>query len=213
MMRSGVISVTIGMLPEMKITEPYSPSARAKASAKPVSSAGSTPGRSRARKVCQRDRAERRRRLFQLARRSSSSTGCTVRTTNGRPMNVSATSTPSGVNATLMPERLEQRAEPAVGRVHGGERDAGDRRRQRERQVDQRVDEPLPGKAVAHQHPRDEQAEDRVDRRRDEATRRRSAGSEATTRGAVTTSTNAGHVSAPVLMKAADSGISTISAR
>ena len=30
-------------------------------------------------------------------------TGCTVRTTKGRPMNVSATNTPSGVNATLMP--------------------------------------------------------------------------------------------------------------
>ena len=40
MMSSGVISRTIGMLPAMKITEPYSPSARAKASAKPVSSAG-----------------------------------------------------------------------------------------------------------------------------------------------------------------------------
>ena len=41
MMRSGVISVRMGMLPEMKTTEPYSPSARAKARAKPVSSAGS----------------------------------------------------------------------------------------------------------------------------------------------------------------------------
>ncbi len=35
------LGLTIGMLPAMKITEPYSPSARAKASAKPVSSAGS----------------------------------------------------------------------------------------------------------------------------------------------------------------------------
>ena len=33
----------------------------------------------------------------------SSSTGCTVRTTNGRPMKTSATKMPSGVNATLMP--------------------------------------------------------------------------------------------------------------
>ena len=39
MIISGVISDTIGMLPAMKITEPYSPTARAKASAKPVSSA------------------------------------------------------------------------------------------------------------------------------------------------------------------------------
>ena len=41
MISSGVISDSIGMLPAMKITEPYSPTARAKASAKPVSSAGS----------------------------------------------------------------------------------------------------------------------------------------------------------------------------
>ncbi len=45
MMSSGAISVFIGMLPEMKTTEPYSPSARAKASAKPVSSAGKSVGR------------------------------------------------------------------------------------------------------------------------------------------------------------------------
>ena len=30
-------------------------------------------------------------------------TGCTVRTTNGRPMKVSATTTPSGEKATLIP--------------------------------------------------------------------------------------------------------------
>ena len=35
MISSGVISVFMGMLPAMKITEPYSPSARANASAKP----------------------------------------------------------------------------------------------------------------------------------------------------------------------------------
>ena len=32
-------------------------------------------------------------------------TGCSVRTTNGSPMNTSATMMPSGVNATLMPHR------------------------------------------------------------------------------------------------------------
>ena len=33
----------------------------------------------------------------------SSMTGCTVRTTKGRPMKISATTMPSGVKATLMP--------------------------------------------------------------------------------------------------------------
>nr|GFB98022.1 hypothetical protein [Tanacetum cinerariifolium] len=40
----GRISVFIGMLPAMKITEPYSPTPRANASAKPVSQAGSSAG-------------------------------------------------------------------------------------------------------------------------------------------------------------------------
>ena len=40
-MRSGAISVRIGMLPEMNTTDPYSPMARANASATPVSHAGS----------------------------------------------------------------------------------------------------------------------------------------------------------------------------
>ena len=39
-MRSGTISVSPGLLPAIKITDPYSPIARAKASAKPVSIAG-----------------------------------------------------------------------------------------------------------------------------------------------------------------------------
>ena len=45
MISSEVISDTIGMLPAMKITEPYSPSARAKASVNPVSSAGTSAGK------------------------------------------------------------------------------------------------------------------------------------------------------------------------
>ena len=48
------------------------------------------------RNVCQRRGAERGRGLLDLAVESCS-TGCTVRTTNGRPMKVSATTMPSGV--------------------------------------------------------------------------------------------------------------------
>ena len=59
MMSSGAISVIIGMLPAMKITEPYSPSARAKASAKPVSSAGSTRREDHAAEGLPAGRAER----------------------------------------------------------------------------------------------------------------------------------------------------------
>ncbi|MNT91497.1 hypothetical protein D3C72_2326060 [compost metagenome] len=90
------------MLPEIKTTEPYSPVARAKDSANPVSSAGRIAGRITRWKVCSR-LAPRLAAASSSSCSTSSSTGCTVRTTNGRPMNVSATTTPSGVNATLIP--------------------------------------------------------------------------------------------------------------
>ena len=66
MMSSGVISDTIGMLPAMKMTEPYSPSARANASAKPVSSAGSSSAGSTRRKRLPARRAERGRGFLEL---------------------------------------------------------------------------------------------------------------------------------------------------
>ena len=68
MMMSGVISETIGMLPAMKITEPYSPIARAKASAKPVNSAGRTIGNTTRRKLVPARCAERGRGLLEFAR-------------------------------------------------------------------------------------------------------------------------------------------------
>ncbi len=92
----------------MKTTEPYSPVARAKASANPVNSAGAIAGRITRPKVCQRV-APRLAAASSSSRSSSSSTGCTVRTTNGRPMKVSAITTPRGVNATLMPSGSSQR--------------------------------------------------------------------------------------------------------
>ena len=53
-MSSGRISVFIGRLPEMKMTDPYSPMARAKARVKPVISAGTSSGRTTRRKTVQR---------------------------------------------------------------------------------------------------------------------------------------------------------------
>jgi hypothetical protein len=102
MISSGVISETNGMLPAMKITEPYSPIARDNASTKPVTTAGASSGSTTLQKACRRDApSEAAASSSSLSR--SSSTGCTVRTTNGRPMKISAISTPSGVNAALMP--------------------------------------------------------------------------------------------------------------
>ena len=66
MISSVVISVLNGRLPEMKTTDPYSPSARAKASVKPVTSAGSTPGSDDAEEGLAAARAEAGRRLLDL---------------------------------------------------------------------------------------------------------------------------------------------------
>jgi hypothetical protein len=91
-----VISVRIGKLPAMKITEPYSPMARASASVKPVASDGNTVGRMTRRKTIQRlapsDSA-----ASSMLTSTSSSAGCTERTTNGRPISVNATVTPTHV--------------------------------------------------------------------------------------------------------------------
>jgi hypothetical protein len=108
MISSGVISERSGMLPAMKITEPYSPRARASASTKPVSAAGSSSGSSTRRKICPRP-APSVAAASSISGERSRSTGCTVRTTNGKPTKVSAATTPSGVNATWMPAGSSQR--------------------------------------------------------------------------------------------------------
>ena len=90
------------MLPAMKITDPYSPTARAKLSANPVSTAGHSAGSMTRAKACAAE-APSVAAACSTSRSRSSSTGCKVRTTNGKPMKVSATTIPRGVNATLIP--------------------------------------------------------------------------------------------------------------
>ena len=77
------------MFPAIKMTDPYSPIARAKARAKPVSKAGRSGGSKTKRIVCTRQAPS-------VAEASSSSIsssamiGCTVRTTKGKPIKISA---------------------------------------------------------------------------------------------------------------------------
>ena len=63
----------------------------------------------------------------------------------------------------------EVEPERALGPVQGQQGQAGDDRRQRERQVDQRVDGALAREIVADQDPGDERAHDRVDQHDDRA--------------------------------------------
>ena len=60
-------------------------------------------------------------------------------------------------------ERSQQRAEPTVGREQCGQRDAGNRGRQCERHVDQRIGQVTAGEAVADHDPGDQQAEGHID--------------------------------------------------
>ena len=160
-MSSGAISVLIGMLPEMNTTEPYSPSARANASAKPVRSGGKTSGEDHVPERLPARGAEHRGRLFEIGVQSSS-TGCTVRTTKGKPDEREHDDTPSGVNATLRPSAASGAPSQPVRRVDRGHGDAGHRGRQREGQIDERVDHRLSEEPVAHEHPRQEQPHERV---------------------------------------------------
>ena len=81
----------------------------------------------------QRPRAERCA-ASSISRSSSISTGCTVRITNGSVTNSSASTTP--VRRVRDVDRRSGRSA-----VEGEQRQPGDDRRQRERQVDERVDE------------------------------------------------------------------------
>ena len=91
-----MISVLSGRLPEMNTTEPYSPMPRAKASVKPVASAGSTVGRMMRRNTW-KPPAPSDSAASSRSWRTSISAGCTERTTKGRPISTSATTTPSQV--------------------------------------------------------------------------------------------------------------------
>src|SRR5712692_178633 len=86
----------------MKMTEPYSPIARAKARANPVMIVGSRVGAMMLRKVRNRP-APSVAATSSTSRSMCSSTGCSVRTTNGSPTKVSAITTPNGVKAPWKP--------------------------------------------------------------------------------------------------------------
>ena len=157
MISSGAISDTLGILPAMKITEPYSPTARAKASAKPVSSAGIRLGR-----ITRRDGLPAV--APRLAAASSSSASSPQHRLHRAHHERQADEDQRHDDAQrrvgdLDAERRKRRAEPAVAGAYSvvsampatavGRRTAGRPARR----------QPLAGKAIAHQHPGDDQAE------------------------------------------------------
>src|ERR1700730_7120189 len=83
----GEICDLPGLLPAMKITEPYSPIARAKANANPLSQAGKISGKITRRKIVAL-LAPRLNAACSYSVSQSSSTGWTVRTTKGSPTKI-----------------------------------------------------------------------------------------------------------------------------
>jgi len=193
----------------MKITEPYSPTAREKPSATPVRSVGQIDGSTTQMKLWNLE-APRVSAARSTSRSRSPSTGCSVRTTNGRLTNASATTMPSGVYATRIPSGSSScpiqplgayravRAMPAtaVGSANGRSMMASNSRRPGKRW---RV------KAQAMMNPNTaliaaaSSAAPKLRR------------SEASTRGVVTTCQNLAGPSSAERRKAADRGSSTIS--
>ena len=95
---------------------------------------------------------------------TSRSTGVTSRTTNGTEMKIVASTIPGTAKMTWN----GQVAEPAAAAVDEDQRQADDDRRDRERQVDQRVQHRLAAEAAARERQRAEHAEDRVERHGDQ---------------------------------------------
>ena len=91
-----------GRLPESSTSEPYSLIPRAKDSAAPAAIAGTRDGRITRRNVVHR-LAPSEAAASSTSRSSDSSTGCTVRTTNGSVTKASARNTAIRVLATLTP--------------------------------------------------------------------------------------------------------------
>jgi hypothetical protein len=67
-----------------------------------------------------------------------------------------------------MPQGSSSFADRAVLGIDRRQGDAGHRRRQGEREIDQRIDQALAGEAVADQYPGEDQAENDVDRGREQ---------------------------------------------
>ena len=66
----------------------------------------------------------------------------------------------------LQADQCGQRTDDAIGRIDRRHGDAGHGRRQRKGQIDCGIDDAAAGKAIAHQHPGQQQPEHGIDERR-----------------------------------------------
>ena len=152
------------MFPAMKMTEPYSPTARAKARPVPVTERRQDGRHQHAREGLHPRGAERGGGLFVLAVELDQN-GLQRAHDEGEPDEGERDEDAERRVGDLQAERREEASDPAIRRVERRERDTGDGCRQRERKIDQRVELRLAGKGIAHHHPGDDQAEHAIDER------------------------------------------------
>ena len=145
---AGRVCVMPATLPANMIVAPNSPSARAQARMAPPASTGIASGTMTLRKTCHSP-------LPSMRAASSSSRWVLAkapraeRMKNGAETNVCASTTAAVVNAISSPGRSERPAAPEQDQ----QRESGDRRRQDDRDVDERVHEPATRETAAGQHP------------------------------------------------------------
>ena len=159
-MKTEETSVLNGMLPEIRTTSRTRRAPGRRRAATPARMPGSRLGKMIRRKTV-KPPAPSEAAASSISRSSSISTGCTARTTNGSV-------TKQQRDDDRGPGEGDVDADRAVGAVEGEQGQAGDDRRQGERQVDDRVDDALAGELVADEHPGDDRAEDRVDHDHDQ---------------------------------------------
>ena len=165
MMSSGTISVFIGMLPEMKTTEPYSPTALRKGQREPGEQRRCHRGKDDSREGLPAPGAETGGGLFHVDieivehrlhgaddERETDEDECHRYAEPGI--------------RDFDPQRVEVLPDPAVGCIQRRERDAGDGGRQSEWKVHSGIDQPPARKPVAHQDPGYQETEHGVDHRR-----------------------------------------------
>ncbi len=166
-MSSGVISVFIGRLPEMKMTEPYSPERAREGESESREHRGQHRGDDHSAKHVPAAGTERLRGILQVSldfeQRGLHGAHC-----KGHPdERHRQDDTEAGVG-DVNADQIEVVAEPTVGREHCRERNSGDGGRQRERHVDHGVHELSPRKLVTRERPGDDEAEDQIDAGREQ---------------------------------------------
>src|SRR4051794_3188019 len=148
----------------MKITDPYSPTARAKARVKPVRTAGTRGAKSAVQHRARAGGPERRRRFLEF----------TVDLGNerlhGPNRERQADKDQRDKDAqrregNLQTERRDEAADPAVRGIECGEGDPSDRGRQREGQINRGVEKLASRKTVARQNPGCEEPKGGIDQR------------------------------------------------